>query len=103
MIERLALGFDAADVHRTRAFGHVVDRATEAYGTAMHYADAEDPEDARAAMSAAMEAAARGFAAAAVEAITQDDVLKLSAEQKARLNELAIGLDQETVELLHGA
>ncbi|MFB8441202.1 hypothetical protein ACFC7A_19365 [Streptomyces niveus] len=98
----LALGYDPGDLLRTKAFKNLVDRAAEAYGIAMHYAD-DDPDAASDAMTNALAAVARGFAAAALEALAQDEVLALSLDQKLRLDELTGELDLETVEFLRGA
>ncbi|MDH6522070.1 hypothetical protein [Streptomyces sp. SAI-090] len=97
-----ALGYDPGDSHRTRAFGVLVDRATEAYGISMHYAG-DDAEAAREAMEAALASVARGFAAAALEAVAQDETLALSLDQKLHLDELTGELDLETMEFLRGA
>lgn len=98
----LALGYDPGDLQRTRAFSNLVDRAAEAYGIGIHYAEG-DPDAAREAMDAALGSVARGFAAAALEAVTQDETLVLSLDQKRRLDELTAELDLETVEFLRGA
>ena len=97
-----ALGYDLGDLLRTKAFTNLVDRAAEAYGIGMHYAEG-DPNAAREAMNIALGSAARGVAAAALEAVAQDETLALSLDQKLRLDELAGELDLETVELLRGA
>ncbi|KMS75307.1 hypothetical protein ACM01_09955 [Streptomyces viridochromogenes] len=97
-----ALGYDPGDSLRTRAFGVLVDRAAEAYGINMHYAG-DDPDAAREAMEAGLASVSRGFAAAALEAVAQNETLALSLDQKLHLGELAGELDLETVEFLRGA
>lgn len=81
---------------------NLVARAAEAYGIGIHYAEG-DPDAAREAMNAALGSVARGFAAAALEAVAQDETLALSLDQKLRLDELTAELDLETVEFLRGA
>ncbi|HBF84950.1 MAG TPA: hypothetical protein DD420_34990 [Streptomyces sp.] len=100
--ERLVLSHDAGDENRTRAFGALVARAAEAYGIALHYAD-DDPDAAGEAMSHALGAVARGFAAATLEILAQDEILALNLDQKLHLDELIVELDLETSERLHGA
>lgn len=100
--ERLVLSYDAGDEDRTRAFNALVVRAAEAYGIALHYAD-DDPDAAGEAMSHALGAVARGFAAATLEILAQDEVLALSIDQKLHLDELIVELDLETSEILHDA
>jgi hypothetical protein len=102
LAKSLALSYDPSDLLRTQAFTNLVDRAAEAYGIAMHYAD-DDPDAASEAMNHALAAVARGFAAAALEAVTRDEALRLSLDQKLRLDELSGELDLETVETLRGA
>ncbi|MEU6467438.1 hypothetical protein [Streptomyces sp. NPDC046976] len=101
--ERLVLSYDAGNEDRTRAFNALVVRAAEAYGIALHYADDEDPDAAGEAMSHAVGAVARGFAAATLEILAQDEVLALSIDQKLHLDELIVELDLETSEILHDA
>jgi hypothetical protein len=101
--ECLVLGNDAGDVHRTRAFTNLVARAAEAYGIALHYADDDDPDATVKAMTHAVGAIARGFAASTLETLAQDEVLALSIEQKSHLDELIVELDLETLEILHNA
>ncbi|NUP17789.1 MAG: hypothetical protein HOZ81_17185, partial [Streptomyces sp.] len=36
-----ALGYDLGDLLRTKAFTNLVDRAAEAYGIGMHYAEGD--------------------------------------------------------------
>jgi len=100
--ERLVLGYDVGDEDRTRAFTNLVARAVEAYGIALHYAD-DDPDAAGEAMGHALGAVARGFAAATLETLAQDEVLALSIEQKLHLDALIVELDLETSEILHDA
>ncbi|SCG07843.1 hypothetical protein GA0115259_111994 [Streptomyces sp. MnatMP-M17] len=100
--ERLVLSRDAGNEDRTRAFNALVARAGEAYGIALHYADG-DPDAAGEAMSHALGAVARGFAAATLEILAQDEVLALNIDQKHHLDELIVELDLETSELLHDA
>ncbi|MEV7897927.1 hypothetical protein [Streptomyces cyaneofuscatus] len=101
--ERLVLSYDAEDEDRARAFNALVARAAEAYGIALHYADDEDPDAAGEAMSHALGAVARGFAAATLEILAQDKVLALSIDQKLHLDELIVELDLKTSEILHDA
>ncbi|MGV4926556.1 hypothetical protein K2224_14465 [Streptomyces sp. BHT-5-2] len=54
-------------------------------------------------MNHALEAVARGFAAAALETLARDEVLALSGEQKSRLDDLIVELDLETSEIFSGA
>jgi hypothetical protein len=49
-------------------------------------------------MSNALAVVARGFAAAALEAVARDEALAPSIEQKLRLDELAIELDLEILD-----
>lgn len=100
--ERLVLDYDAGNMHRTRAFTNLVARAAEAYGISLRYAD-DDPDTAVEAMTHALGAVARGFAAATLETLAQDEVLALSIEQKLHLDELIVELDLETSEILNDA
>ncbi|MER6126684.1 hypothetical protein ABT173_29565 [Streptomyces sp. NPDC001795] len=102
MSEPLVLGYDAGDVHRTGAFTNLVARAAEAYRISLHYAD-DDPDAAGEAMTHALGAVARGFAAATLETLAQGEVLALSIEKKLHLDELIVELDLETSEILNDA
>jgi len=98
--ERLVLDFGVGDECRTRAFINLVDRAAEAYGIALHYAN-DGPGAGTEAMSHALGAAARGFAAATLEALARDEVVALSIEQKLHLDELIVELNLKTSEILN--
>lgn len=54
-------------------------------------------------MTHAWGAVARGFTAATLETLAQDEVLALSIEQKLHLDELIVELDLETSEILNDA
>ena len=101
--ERLVLSYDAGDEDRTRALNALVARAAEAYGISLHYAHDEEPAAAEEAMGHALGAVARGFAAATLEFLAQDEVLALSFEQRLHLDALIVELDLETSEILHDA
>jgi hypothetical protein len=98
---RIPLGFDSVDLARTRAHNQLVLRAMEAHGIALHFAD-DTPEDQEDAMRAALGRVAAGMAAGALIALARDPVLKLTAEQALRVDELAIELDVDTVQTLTG-
>ncbi|MFF7188901.1 hypothetical protein ACFZAR_27420 [Streptomyces sp. NPDC008222] len=102
MSERLVLGYDAGDVHRTRAFTNLVARAAEAYGLSLRRAD-DDPDAAVEAMTHALGAVARGFAAATLETLARHEVLALSIEQELYLDELIVELGLEASAILNAA
>ena len=96
---RIPLGYDPADLARTRAYNHLVGLAVESHGIALHYAD-DTPEGQEDAMRAALGRVAAGMAAGALVALTSDPVLQLTEEQALRVHELAIELDVDTAQTL---
>ncbi|WP_042422240.1 hypothetical protein [Streptacidiphilus anmyonensis] len=97
----IALDYDAGCMKRTRAFMGLVDRAVDSYGIALNYASDENESDAlREAMAAALGRVSRGFAAAALDAVSRDSALALTAEQQLRLDALIVALDLPTAETL---
>ncbi|TXS08095.1 hypothetical protein EAO70_35495 [Streptomyces sp. adm13(2018)] len=106
MSTALVLADSPADPLGTMAYQRIQERAFEAYGIAHHYAvhDGADAEHAsRTALDAALGAAARGFAAAAVHRILERLALELTEDQAELLGGWAADLDLEVVEDIAGA
>ncbi|MFG3492979.1 hypothetical protein [Streptomyces sp. NPDC047972] len=106
MSTALVLADSPADPLGTMAYQRIQDRAIEAYGIAHHYAvrDGSDAEHAtRAALDAALGAAARGFAAGAVHRILERLAPGLTEDQAELLGGWAADLDLEVVEDISGA
>ncbi|WNI19482.1 hypothetical protein [Actinacidiphila sp. ITFR-21] len=81
-------------------------RAWDAYGIALRYtgaADQNDPEATMEAMRHAVQAVARGFAAATLARIADDPALDLTLDQCHYLDALAAEIDLDTIEALDGS
>ncbi|MFH8886590.1 hypothetical protein [Streptomyces californicus] len=102
----LALTLDDPAPGVSAALEALATLAWHSYGIALHYTGEDDPNGAEATMEAmrhAVQAVAPGFTAATLVRLANDPQLGLTTEQRLYIDELAIALDLETLEALHGA